>query len=103
MSRYQTLATQVDNAQIPTFAASSIIANDEGVYRITPVSPVPEKVPSFLTPQQLSTRPGPGAGNNTGTGTSAFSRNPYPVYNSTTYGPTSRGNASLRYYGDGPY
>lgn len=91
MSQYQTLRDHEDNQFFTAQQNADAIATLNRPIQISPANPVAKTIPSILA--QGTSGPGPFTGATTSTGKRATS----------LYGPSSRGYASLRYYGNGVY
>ena len=99
MSRYKSLATEEDNAYISPFTVGHTLHSVENCTRATPENPAPNPIPSFFDyggwqgPISRIKKSEPNA-----------DHPPERIIDrSTVYGPSTRGHASLRYYGNGPY
>ena len=82
MSIYKRLDTESESGiYVQPFSVSRKIEHTENTTRVTPRDPVPKYIPSQFDPRAFENVPRADG----------------------IYGPTSKGHASLRYYGNGPY
>ena len=100
MSRFKTLGTESENVYISPFTVGHVILYDEHSVRATPTDPTPvPNVPGDNYPPF----PTPGVNYRLPRSEPVSSQPPTKVIDRSSYGPSERYYASLRYYGTGPY